>query len=392
MRGFMMLNFLTGLGKDKTGGATSNTSAPPDDFELEEFEIELAVAPEIDQMHRSLFKTEVENLMSSVRQQSVELSCQFASFANWSSEIEMLSARAATLEPILTKLVEENCLQATALADHAHSKEAAEHRLYELESEVGHYRPLAARYEEELRAAREKYSSAQNMLASLEGQFAQRQSESNELMYELARAESKATRAGEENIAFRQKAQEHNAVIQSQIREIADLKSAISTTTRALQKQEELVADLTARLASALETGNQSAATLTGVLMRDAQIEKDLQMRLADAAEQQQEMAQKLAIRDKQLSAAEMKISGLNSKVEFLTQLTQKLRDDLRGNIDHTNMVEISNRQLLDSMPKRGLHDDRSSAGAETAKDARPKLRPVQMSNSSRAQGHGTNA
>jgi chromosome segregation ATPase len=375
-----MLNFLAGLGKDKTNEVVSIPAASLDEFELEAFDIELAPVPEKDQMHRSLFKTEVENLMNSVKQQSVEISCQFASFANWSSEIEMLSARAATLQPLLTKLIEENTAQAAAIAEFERAKEIADQRISGLETEVDHFRPLAARLEEELSGVKEKYSSAQNMLSALEGQFAQHHTENNELIYALAKAESKATRASEENMAFRQKAQEHNAVIQNQMREVADLKSAISTKYRELQKQEELVADLSAKLAAAQQTGSHSASTLSSVLMREAQTEKELQTRLSESREQLKDMMQKLANRDKQLNAAEVKIAGLNTKIEFLTQLTQKLRDDMHLNTDQMNMIEKSSRQLAEGLARRDMQETMPDGEANVTKEARPKLRAVQMS------------
>lgn len=375
-----MLKFLSGLGKEKSGDADDAAANLLDDIQLEEFDIDVPAAPDQDQMHRTMFKTEVENLMNSVKTQSLEISCQFANFANWSAEIETLSARAATLQPLLSKLVEENSALAMRIAENERSKEYGDQRISELEAEVSHFRPLAARYEEELRMVKEKYNSAQSMISALEGQFAQRQTENNELMYSLAKAESKGTRLGEENVGLRQKALEHNTVIQSQMREIADLKSEVSTVSRALQKQEEISADLTAKLAAALESGSHSSSTLSSVLMREAQAEKDFQARLAESDEQAQDLLQKLGNRDKQLSAAEVKITGLNSKVEFLTQMAQKLREDLRGNMDHSSMVELSNRQLLDVMSKRGYSEDKPVSGADAAKAAaRPKLRAVQM-------------
>jgi predicted nucleic acid-binding Zn-ribbon protein len=378
-----MLKFLSGLGKEKSGDTDDTVANLLDDIQLEEFDIDVPAAPDHDQMHRTMFKTEVENLMNSVKTQSLEISCQFANFANWSAEIETLSARAATLQPLLTKLVEENSALASRIAENERSKEYNDQRIGELEAEVAHFRPLAARYEEELRMVKEKYSSAQSMISALEGQFAQRQTENNELMYSLAKAESKGTRLGEENVGLRQKALEHNTVIQSQMREIADLKSEVSNVSRALQKQEEISADLTAKLAAALESGSHASSTLSSVLMREAQAEKDFQARLAEADEQAQDLLQKLANRDKQLSAAEVKITGLNSKVEFLTQMAQKLREDLRGNMDHSNMVESSNRQLLDVMSKRGYPEEKSQNGVDASKGVvRPKLRSVQPSHS----------
>lgn len=375
-----MLKFLSGIGKEKSGDAEDAPANLMDDIQLEEFDIDVPAAPEQDQVHRTMFKTEVENLMNSVKKQSLEISCQFANFANWSAEIETLSARAATLQPLLSKLIEENSAQALRIAEFERAKEHCDQRTSELEAEVAHFRPLSVRYEEELRQVKEKYGSAQSMISALEGQFAQRQTENNELMYSLAKAESKGSRLGEENVGLRQKALEHNTVIQNQMREIADLKSEVSTVSRALQKQEEISADLTAKLAAALEAGSHSSSTLSSVLMREAQAEKDFQARLAESEEQNQDLLQKLANKDKQLSAAEVKITGLNSKVEFLSQMTQKLREDLRGNMDHSSMVEMSNRQLLDVMSKRGFGEDKQAMAPDLGKGgARPKLRAVQV-------------
>ena len=77
-----MLKFLSGLGKEKSGDADDGATNLLDDIQLEEFDIDVPAATDQDQMHRTMFKTEVENLMNSVKSQSLEISCQFANFAN----------------------------------------------------------------------------------------------------------------------------------------------------------------------------------------------------------------------------------------------------------------------------------------------------------------------
>ena len=111
--------------------------------------------------------------------------------------------------------------------------------------------------------------------------------------------------------------------------------------------------------------------------MREARMEKDLKMRLAELEEQQQELIQKLALRDKQLYESDIKTAAVTSKVEFLTQLNQRLREDLRGHIDHSNMMEVSNRQLLEAMAHRRLEDDETDDAAQKQGKGKPKLRAV---------------
>ena len=128
-------------------------------------------------------ESELEGLMGAIKQQSIDISCEFAAFSNWSAQIETLSARAATLQPMLKGLVDKSKAQSTELSDVARQRDIAERRIGELKSEVEHYRPLAARFEEELRIAREKHSQAQNLLTSLETQFGQAQAYSHELIH-----------------------------------------------------------------------------------------------------------------------------------------------------------------------------------------------------------------
>jgi DNA repair exonuclease SbcCD ATPase subunit len=322
---------------------------------------------------------ELDDLMNSIKQQSIEISCEFAAFANWSAQIETLSSRAATLQPLLKNLVEKSSRQATDLVEVSRKKDSADRRISELKTEVEHYRPLAARFEDELRIAKEKYSQSQTLLASLEAQFGQAQGYSNELMHKLSAAESKALRVTEENIASKQKALEHNTMIQSLLREVANLKSAIAVATSDVERQEQEIGTLSEKLAMEKESSSQAAASMAQIQMREARAEKDFKLRLSELEEQQQDLIQKLAIRDKQVYEAEIRNAAISSKVEFLTQLNQRLREDLRGHIDHSNMMEVSNRQLLEAMSHRRLHDDDFDADSKTPKSGKPKLRAVQV-------------
>ena len=323
--------------------------------------------------------TELENLMNSIKQQSIEISCEFAAFANWSAQIDTLSARAATLQPLLKNLVEKSSVQSTELFEIKRKKDGAERQIAELRTEVEHYRPLAARFEDELRIARDKYGQSQALLSSLESQYGQAQGYSNELMHKLSSAESRALRVTEENIAFKQKALEHNTMIQSMLREVANLKSAISVATGDVERQEAEISALTEKLAMEKEANSQSAANFAMSQMRELRMEKDLKTRLGELEEQQQELIQRLAIRDKQLYEADIKNSAITSKVEFLTQLNLRLREDLRGHIDHSNMMEVSNRQLLEAMSHRRLHDEEFDGDGKAPKLSKPKLRAVHI-------------
>ena len=113
--------------------------------------------------------------------------------------------------------------------------------------------------------------------------------------------------------------------------------------------------------------------------MREARIEKEYKTQVAELEELQQELIQKVAHRDKLLYEAELKISAVNAKVEFLTQMNQRFRDDLRGHIDHSNMLETSNRQLLEAMSHRRGSEDDLDMEHKAAKHNKPKLRAVQV-------------
>ncbi|MGB8818088.1 MAG: hypothetical protein WCC66_09240 [Rhizobiaceae bacterium] len=373
-----MLEFLSRRNKELAAQDLSpeDTEIVIDEAELGELDTEsLSLVDSDSDDHPD---SELEDLMNSIKQQSIDISCEFAAFANWSSQIETLSARAATLQPLLKNLVEKSSTQSSELAEIFRQKDGAERRIAELKSEIDHYRPLAARFEDELRLAREKQAQSQHLLSSLESQFSQAQGYSNELMHKLTSAESKALRLTEENIAIKQKALEHNTTIQSMLREVANLKSAIALTSSDIDRQEQEIAALTEKLAIEKETASQAVANMSVIQMREARMEKDLKMRLAELEEQQQELIQKLALRDKQLYESDIKNSAITSKVEFLTQLNQRLREDLRGHIDHSNMMEVSNRQLLEAMAHRRLEDE-DGDGDHKAPKSKPKLRAVQV-------------
>lgn len=372
-----MLEFLSRRAKD----APVQENVPQDN----EIEIDVAELGDLDtgtfdlaeDMHGPVSENELEDLMGAIKQQSIDISCEFAAFANWSAQIETLSARAATLQPMLKGLVEKSRIQTSDLAAVARLRDVAERRASELASQIDHYRPLAARFEDELRIAREKQSQSQNLLTSLEAQFDQAQAYSNELLHKLTAAESKSSRLAEENMAIKQKALEHNASIQSLMREVAALKSSIALSQNEIDRQQQELDTLTEKIATEKEIASQAVANLNMVQMREARMEKDLKMRLAELEEQQQELIQKLALRDKQLYESDIKASAISSKVEFLTQLNQRLREDLRGYSEHSNMMEVSNRQLLEAMAHRRLEDEDMDTGSKSGK-GKPKLRAVQ--------------
>ncbi len=181
---------------------------------------------------------------------------------------------------MLKGLVEKSKVQAAELAEIARQRDLAERRIGELKSEVDHYRPLAARFEDELRIAREKQAQSQNLLTSLEAQFGQAQAYSNELMHKLTAAESKGLRMTEENIAIKQKALEHNTSIQSLMREVAALKSSIALSHNEIERQQLEIDTLTEKIATEKEIASQAVANLNMIQMREARMEKDLKMPL----------------------------------------------------------------------------------------------------------------
>jgi len=62
----------------------------------------------------------------------------------------------------------------------------------------------------------------------------------------------------------------------------------------------------------------------------------------------------------------------LESKVDFLTLMNQRLREDLRRHLDHIGNLEASNRKLLDLLARDSIEGGQGFDPRDTASAARP--------------------
>jgi predicted RNase H-like nuclease (RuvC/YqgF family) len=110
-------------------------------------------------------------------------------------------------------------------------------------------------------------------------------------------------------------------------------------------------------------------------------LKKDNAAHSREVEEQDRRGAESLASKDKQIYDLQVKISGVNSKSDFLNREIQRLRDDLRRHLDHIGNLEGSNRQLLDALSRssngngNGVKDVQSDTAS--APSSPPKLRAI---------------
>ena len=104
-----MLEFLSRRNKDVPAQESyaQDNDIVIEDGELEDIEAEVLEFADYEQQEVAP-DSELEDLMGAIKQQSVDLSCDFAAFANLSAQIETLSSRAATLQPMLKGLVDKS--------------------------------------------------------------------------------------------------------------------------------------------------------------------------------------------------------------------------------------------------------------------------------------------
>jgi chromosome segregation ATPase len=321
-------------------------------------------------------ETELDSLMSAVKQQALDVSCEFSRLSEVSALFGLLSSRIATLQPQVSRLIAEKAALEGELAQAIRARESADQRLADVDAELKHYRPIANKLDDELRVANTKLQRANSQISLFEGQISKMQGEENELTRKLCTAETEVVRFKEENQSIRQKALEQATLIQGLLREAAELKSLSSSAVADSERQEQRVLLLTEKLVAEKDTATKAAAQVTALELRHAHAIRELQMRLTEAEEREQTLISTLTTRDKDLYDRDIRHSGASSKIDFLTRLNDRLRDDMRRHVDHAAMLEASNKQLLETLSAKAQSDD-SRDRDRMAQHAPPTLRAV---------------
>ena len=317
---------------------------------------------------------EVGELMAAISDQSNDLQTEFAKISNWSVQLDLLMTRTATMQTILPKFIETSQDQAAQIEELSAACSRQDREIAGLQTELGHYRPLAMRYEEELHRTRATLDQAQTSLATLETEHGKVQGEANGLLQKLSNTDSRVQRLSEERQVVEQKLLEQSATMQRLSREVAILRSDLVGASGENQRLQRDIAALADKMSGEREASNEAATQAQTRIVAALQTIKEMEAQAAAAAERERKLIDELSQRDRRVYDLEIKLSALQSKGDFLTGVNQQLRDDLRHHIDHVGTLEHSNRQLIDAMSRKR---QATEAASPDAYDAAPKRKAV---------------
>jgi len=295
---------------------------------------------------------EVGQLMAAISDQSNELQTEFAKISNWSVQLDLLMTRTATMQQILPKFIQTSQEQAAQIEELSGVCSRQGREISGLQMELGHYRPLAMRYEEELHRSRAALDQTQTSLSTLEIEHAKLQGEINGLLQKLSSTDSRVQRLSEERQVVEQKLLEKSAATQNLSREVAMLRSDLVSASGENQRLQRDIGTLTEKMSGEREASNEAASQAQARIVAALQTIKELEAQATAAAERERKLVDDVAQRDKSVYDLDIKLSALQSKTDFLTGVNQQLRNDLRHHIDHVGTLEHSNRQLIDAMSR----------------------------------------
>lgn len=310
---------------------------------------------------------EVGELMAAISDQSNDLQTEFAKISNWSVQLDLLMTRTATMQQILPKFIETSQDQAAQIEELSAACNRQDREIAGLQSELGHYRPLALRYEEELHRTRAVLDQTQGSLATLEAEHGKLQGEANGLLQKLSTTDSRVQRLSEERQVIEQKLLEQSATGQRLSREVAILRSDLVAASGENQRLQRDIAALAEKMSSEREAANEAATQAQARIVAALQTIKEMEAQATAAAERERKLIDELSLRDRRVYDLDIKLSALQSRGDFLIGVNQQLRDDLRHHIDHVGTLEHSNRQLIDAMARKRQATEAASPEAYEA-------------------------
>ena len=318
--------------------------------------------------------TDLQSLVSAVREQAIELRGEHAQVASsLSLKLELLANRLATIEPLLAKAMEAAGKNEASVGVLTASNDDYKEKLAEAERDLGFYRPLAVKLEDEIRGARRHVAETDRRFAALEADHAKAQGARNELVQKMFAAELARQRMAEESVALAQKLNEQDFTIQSLLRETARLKSETVSLASDLERAERELNAVAEKYAAELEANRRATGALNSLQAEFKQFQIDSAAQIAQAEEREKALIEAVAKKEKQFCDSELKRSALDSKIDALTRTSHDLREDLQGQLDHIGNLEASNRRLLDLVAR---HSAAEEEDIETAKAAPPRAVP----------------
>ncbi len=312
----------------------------------------------------------IQSLIASVRSQAVEFRVQHSKAASdWTLGLNVLCSRISTLEPLLNKALQVANERQRDVDRLTELNDEIKQKLADAERQLLHYRPLAMQLDEELRSAKGQLEEGARHMGDLEAEYAKSQGAFNDLFQKLATAEAVGRRVAEEHLAYSQKLNENDLVIQTLMHETAQLKSDLTSVTCDLESAQKEASRLSARLGAEIDEHKRTQAALDSVTSQMLSLKKENASHSRETEDRDRRSSESIASKDKQIYDLQVKLSGVNSKCDFLNREIQRQRDDLRRHLDHIGNLEGSNRQLLDAL-------SRNSATKDAQGDATPEQTP----------------
>jgi chromosome segregation ATPase len=298
-------------------------------------------------------ETELSSLMSAVNEQAINLKCeQLKVISDWQINMDLLSDRVATLQPLLEKSLKANGEREQTIARLTSSEVDLSRRLSEAERDLAHYRPLALRLEEELRIAQTQLSDNQRKVSELEAECDKSRKTSSDLFQKTNAADIARQRAVEQNTAYAQKLLENDTALQSSLRESARLKSELVSISGDVERLENELENVSGKLTGECDEHARARVVVQSLQAQIAELEKDSQARIKGAEERERRAIELASLREKQCYDLNIRESALQSKLDFLNRMNLRLRGDMRRQLDHIGNLEASNNKLLDALAR----------------------------------------
>jgi len=156
------------------------------------------------------------------------------------------------------------------------------------------------------------------------------------------------------------------------LRETAHLKSESASITGNLEVAERDAKSLADKYTVELEGNSRASSALNSLQLQFAQFRKDSAAQIEQIEGRNTVLSESLTIKDKQIYDSENKRLALESKVDFVTLMNQRLREGLRRHLDHIGNLEASNRKLLDLLARNSIVDEQEFETRDAVAAPRP--------------------
>lgn len=322
---------------------------------------------------------DIKSLMSAVRDQALELRCEHEkAVSSLAFSFDLLTTRLSTIDPLVANIMEAASDHEASVGRLAVANDDIQRKLAEAERDLEFYRPLALRLENDLRSARHALQDADQKLAALEGDRGKDQGVHEELRQQATLAEAARQRAAEENNALVQKLNDYESTIQSLRREASHTKSEAVSTADYLERAERDAKSMAEKYAAEREASSKAKAALHALQTQFNQLRRESAAQLEQAKERELGLTAALSVKENQFYDADAKRTSLSSRVDYLAQSNQRLREDLRRSLDQFANLEASKRSLTDLLARNGIGENQEIETKNSATGSRPaRLRAV---------------